>query len=314
MEKSRSAEYDKLAVFNVLSRLHKANCKEWVLARVGVVLLVVVEPGDVLKRREIMGDLSNWVGIITGSAAGIGAATAEMLAARGAKVVINYTKSQQDAEAVAAACQAAGGESILCQADVSKDEDCKKLVKTTLDTWGRIDGLVNNAGTTKIVPHHDLDGLSADDFQRIYAVNVVGPYQMTRAVAPTMKAQGSGSIVNISSIAGVVGVGSSIAYAASKGALNTMTLSLARALGPEIRVNTVCPGFVQGRWQKEWLGDGYDDRIKQEEATTPLGRAGSPEDMAEVALMFLTSCANVTGEVLLADSGRHLGFAAAKAR
>jgi 3-oxoacyl-[acyl-carrier protein] reductase len=261
-----------------------------------------------------MSDLSHWVGIITGSASGIGAATAQLLAARGAKVVINYSKSQQDAEETAAACRAAGGEAILCQADVAQDADCKKLVQATLDAWGRIDGLVNNAGTTKIVPHHDLDGLSADDFQRIYAVNVVGPYQMCRAVAPAMKAQGQGAIVNISSIAGVVGVGSSIAYAASKGALNTMTLSLARVLGPEIRINTVCPGFVQGRWQQEWLGEGYADRIKQEEATTPLGRAGTAEDMAEVAIMFLTSCANVTGEVIMSDSGRHLGFALAKAR
>ncbi len=261
-----------------------------------------------------MSDLSNWVGLITGSATGIGAATARLLAARGAKVVINYTKSQQEAEETAAACREAGGEAILCQANVAEDADCKKLVAAALDAWGRVDGLVNNAGTTKIVPHHDLDGLSADDFQRIYAVNVVGPYQMCRAVAPTMKAQGGGAIVNISSIAGVIGVGSSIAYAASKGALNTLTLSLARVLGPEIRVNTVCPGFVQGRWQQEWLGEGYAARLKQEEATTPLGRAGSAEDMAEVAIMFLTSCANVTGEVILSDSGRHLGFAPAKAR
>ncbi len=164
------------------------------------------------------------------------------------------------------------------------------------------------------MPHHDLDGLSAEDFQRLYAVNVIGVYQMCRAVAPTMKAQGRGSIVNISSIAGVAGVGSSIAYAASKGALNTMTLSLARVLGPEIRVNTVCPGFVQGRWQQQWLGDAYAERVKQVEASTPLGRAGSPEDMAEAAILFLTSCANVTGEILLCDSGWHLGFAPLKAR
>jgi len=261
-----------------------------------------------------MSDLSNWVGIVTGSAAGIGAATARMLAARGAKVVVNYSKSQQEAEETAAACKAAGGEAILCQADVANDQDCRKLTQAALDAWGRIDGLVNNAGTTKIVPHQDLDGLSAEDFQRIYAVNVVGPFQMCRAVAPTMKAQARGAIVNISSIAGVVGIGSSIAYAASKGALNTMTLSLARTLGPEIRVNTVCPGFVQGRWQQQWLGDQYDERIKQEEATTTLGRAGSPEDMAEVAIMFLTSCANVTGEIIMSDSGRHLGFAPIKAR
>ena len=262
-----------------------------------------------------MSDLSEWVGIVTGSAAGIGSATARMLAARGARVVVNYTRSEQEAKETLAACQEVGGEAILCQADVSQDADCRRMVHAALDAWGRIDGLVNNAGTTKIVPHRELDGLSAEDFQRIYAVNVIGPYQMCRAAAPTMQTQGAGSVVNISSIAGVAGIGSSIAYAASKGALNTMTLSLARALGPEIRVNTVCPGFVQGRWQREWLGDdGYAARIKSEEATTPLGRAGSPEDMAEVAIMLLTSCANVTGEIVMCDSGRHLDFTAAKAR
>ena len=261
-----------------------------------------------------MSDLSNWVGIVTGSAAGIGAATARMLAARGAKVVVNYTKSLADAEQTAVACKAAGGDAVLCQADVSDDAACRKLAQTALDTWGRIDGLVNNAGGTKIVPHANLDGLSAEDFLWIYKVNVVGAYQMTRAVAPAMKAQGRGAIVNISSIAGVVGVGSSVAYAASKGAMNTMTLSLARALGPEIRVNAVCPGFVQGRWQQQWHGDAYPQRIRDEEAGTPLARAGSPEDMAEVAIMLLTSCANVTGEIIMSDAGRHLGFAAAKAR
>jgi 3-oxoacyl-[acyl-carrier protein] reductase len=262
-----------------------------------------------------MSELENWVGIVTGSATGIGAATARMLAAKGACVVINYTRSETEAKETVEACRAAGGEAILCQANVAEDADCRRMAQAALDEWGRIDGLVNNAGTTKIVPHDDLDGLSSEDFQRIYAVNVVGPFQMTRAVVPTMKAQGAGSIVNISSIAGVAGVGSSVAYAASKGALNTMTLSLARALGPEIRFNTVCPGFVQGRWQREWLGEeGYAARIASEEASTPLGRAGSPEDMAEVALMFLLGCHNVTGEIIMSDSGRHLDFAAAKAR
>jgi 3-oxoacyl-[acyl-carrier protein] reductase len=262
-----------------------------------------------------MKDLEEWVGIVTGSATGIGAATARMLAARGARVVVNYTRSEAEAKETVAACREAGGEAILCQANVAEDADCQRMARAALDEWGRIDGLVNNAGTTKIVPHDDLDGLSAEDFQRIYAVNVVGPFQMTRAVVSAMKAQGAGSIVNISSIAGVAGIGSSVAYAASKGALNTMTLSLARALGPEIRFNTVCPGFVQGRWQQEWLGEeGYAARLKSEEATTPLGRAGSPDDMAEVALMFLLSCHNVTGEIIMSDSGRHLDFTTAKAR
>jgi 3-oxoacyl-[acyl-carrier protein] reductase len=143
--------------------------------------------------------------------------------------------------------------------------------------WGRVDGLINNAGTTKFVNHANLDGLDADDFLNIYRVNVVGAFQMTRAVTPHMKAAGRGAVVNISSVAGVMGVGSSIAYTASKGALNTMTLSLARVLGPEIRVNTVCPGFIQGRWLRGGMGDDvYEAAVAAQERSTPLRHAGTP--------------------------------------
>ncbi len=191
-------------------------------------------------------DIKGGVTIVTGSATGVGAAAAKMLAAKGCNVVINYTRSEAEAKETQAACEALGVETLLCQADVSKDEDCRRMVAETMAKWGRIDGLINNAGTTQFVNHADLDGLDADDFHRIYAVNVIGPFQMTRAVTPHMKAAGHGAVVNVSSIAGVMGVGSSIAYTASKGALNTMTLSLARVLGPEIRVNTICPGVYPG--------------------------------------------------------------------
>ncbi len=259
-------------------------------------------------------DVKDWVVIVTGAASGIGEATARMLAAGGARIVVNYRANREGADAVAEACRAAGGEAIVVGADVSEDAGCKAMAQAALDQWGRIDGLVNNAGTTKIVPHDQLDDLNGEDFLHIYNVNVVGPYQMTRAVVPAMKAEGRGSVVMISSVAGVMGVGSSIAYAASKGALNTMTLSLARALAPEIRVNTVCPGFVTGRWQQEWRGEGYDDFVAGVKAATPLNRAGSPEDMAETAIMMLAGNANVTGEVILCDAGSHLGAAPLKAR
>ena len=179
---------------------------------------------------------------------------------------------------------------------------------TTLDKWGRVDGLLNNAGTTQFVAADDLDGLSADDFQRIYAVNVVGPYQMIRAVAPHMKAQGQGSIVNVASTAGLNGFGSSTAYACSKGALITMGKSLARALGPEIRVNTVCPGFIQGDWLRDGLGVETYERLKAGmEKASPLQRAGTPEDMAEVAVWLLTGARNVTGQHVVSDAGAGLG-------
>src|ERR1700745_2227852 len=182
--------------------------------------------------------------IVTGSASGLGAATAGLLAGGGARIVINYSNSKTEAEATAEACRKAGAaEVVVVQGDVSRDEDCKKIAAAAAP-WGRLDVLVNNAGTPKHVAHHDLDGLSAEDFQRIYAVNTIGPYQMIRAARSLLQASAKSSGrpaagVNVSFVAGISGGGSSVAYVASKGALNAITLSLARALAPLIRVNTV---------------------------------------------------------------------------
>lgn len=260
-------------------------------------------------------DLRGGVVIVTGSATGVGAACARLLASKGCNVVINYTKSEAEARETEAACRALGVETLLVQADVSNDADCRRMAGEAVAKWGRIDGLINNAGVTKFVDHTNLEGLTADDFQRIYAVNVIGAYQMTRAVAPQMKAQGRGAVVNISSIAGVMGIGSSIAYAASKGALNTMTLSLARALGPEVRVNAICPGFIQGRWLRSGMGDAaYEAAKAAQERTTPLRRAGTPEDMAQAAVWFIEGADHVTGELLIVDAGAHLAGAPLIAR
>ncbi|HMO53796.1 MAG TPA: SDR family oxidoreductase [Tepidiformaceae bacterium] len=260
-------------------------------------------------------DIKGGVTIVTGSATGVGAACVKLLASKGCNVVINYTKSEAEAKETQAECEALGVETLLVQADVSKDEDCRRMAQAAIDKWGRIDGLINNAGTTHFVNHANLEGLSADDFQRIYAVNVIGPYQMTRAVVPQMKQQGNGSIVNVSSVAGVMGVGSSIAYTASKGALNTMTLSLARALGPEARVNTICPGFIQGRWLRGGLGDDvYEAAKAAQERNTPLKKAGTPEDMAQAAVWFIEGADLITGEILIVDAGSHLGQAPLVAR
>src|SRR5689334_21950316 len=253
--------------------------------------------------------LTDAVCIVTGSATGIGAACAARLASKGARVAINYTKSAKEAQEVAAACEARGGQAMVVRADVSSDEDCRKLAQAVLDKWGRIDGLVNNAGTTKFVAHGDLNALDAADFERIFGVNVIGPFQMTRAVAPAMQRQGAGAIVNVSSIAGLTGMGSSIAYAASKGALNTMTLSLARALGPAIRVNGVCPGFVETRWLTSGLGAEYEARKKNYEAITPLKATVLPEDVADAVVWLLEGAGKVTGELITVDSGVHLGVA-----
>ena len=260
-------------------------------------------------------NLSGAAIIVTGSATGLGAAVAEGLAKKGANLVINYTRSESDARKTAKVCQDLGVETLLCQADVSKDEDCRRMAAQAFEKWGRIDGLVNNAGISKFNAHGNLDGLTAEDFQRIYAVNVVGAYQMIRAVEPHMKAAGQGAGVNVSSIAGVTGIGSSVAYAASKGALNTLTLSLARALGPEIRVNAVCPGLIQSRWLREGLGDErYEKLVKMTEDNTPLKAASKPEDIAEVVVWFLEGARHVTGETLLVDAGKHLDMAPLVAR
>jgi len=256
------------------------------------------------------GDLKGKVAIVTGSATGIGAAVAIGLARRSAAVLVNYTKSKAEAEATAELVRETGADVRLAQGDVARDEDCRKLAKMATESWGRIDILVNNAGTTKFAGHADLDALSAEDFTHIYSVNVVGPFQMIRACLPQLKASGAGAVVNISSIAGVTGIGSSVAYAASKGALNTMTMSLARALGPEIRVNAICPGYVGTRWFSDRFGMETFERLNAEQvATTPLKRAGRPDDIADAVIFFCTAASrHITGEMLIVDAGLHLSL------
>lgn len=261
-------------------------------------------------------DLKGKVAIVTGSATGIGAAVAERLARRGAKIVINYSKSEAEAQATAKAAREAGGEVLVVQGNVAEDADCRRLAKAAMDAWGRIDILVNNAGTTKFAAHHDLDALSAEDFQKIYAVNVVGAFQMIRACQPALKASGEGSVVNVSSIAGITGIGSSVAYAASKGALNTMTLSLARALAPEIRVNAVCPGFVATPWFSGRFGGDAAAKIAEDQAkAAPLKRAADGDEIAKTVLFFCSpDSRHITGETLLTDGGLHLNIVAGSLR
>ena len=250
--------------------------------------------------------------IVTGSASGLGAATAAILAKGGARIVVNYASSQTEAEQTADLCRSAGAEVVVVQGDVARDVDCRQIVAAAAG-WGRLDVLVNNAGTTKHVAHGDLDGLSAEDFQRIYAVNTIGPFQMVRAARALLeagaKASGRASaVVNVSSVAGISGIGSSIAYAASKGALNTMTLSLSRALAPAIRVNTVCPGYIDTPWFTKGRGEAGAKQVRDAVvAKVPLKLASSAEDIAQL-VCFLASPASgsMTGEVVRMDAGMHL--------
>ena len=211
-------------------------------------------------------DLAGKAAVVTGSSSdgGVGAACAKILASRGCNVAVNYAANKEGADKVAAECAAAGVESVAVQADVAKDGDCRRLVQAAVDRWGRLDVLINNAAVTKTIPHQRFDLLDADEFQRTYAVNLIGNYQMCRAAAPHLKATGDAAIVNISSIGAMRGAGSSIAYAASKGALNTLTISMARALAPEVRVNALCPGGLLGSWTRKIMTEEqYEARVRQ---------------------------------------------------
>jgi len=242
------------------------------------------------------------VAIVTGSSSGIGEATARELAKRGWSVVINYSKSAAAAEKVAKEC----GDAIAVKADVADDAQCKALVKAAIDKWGRLDALVNNAGTTKFVPHAELDKLSAEDFQRIYATNVIAPFQMCRAAAAELK-KSRGAIVNVSSLASFLGTGSSMAYAASKGALNTISMSLARVLAPEVRVNVLAPGFVETPWLVQGYGAERYAKIKETyEGIAPLKSVAMPQDVAGAIAWLLEGAAQVTGQILYVDGGTHV--------
>ena len=246
--------------------------------------------------------------LITGSATGVGAATALLLARRGYNVLINYSKSETEAKASQAACLEAGADTLLVQGDVAQDADCKALAQAAVARWGRIDALVNNAGISTFSGAANWDALDAQTFQRILGVNAVGSFQMVRACAPHLKAAGDGAIVNVSSIAGSLGIGSSVPYIMSKGAVNSMTLYLARALAPEIRVNAVCPGLITSRWFVDGIGQEGFEKVKAlYEHTVPLARACTIDDVAEAVVWLVDGARTVTGELVLLDSGMHLG-------
>ena len=245
--------------------------------------------------------------IVTGSATGVGAATALALARRGYDVLINYSKSEAEAKQSQAACREAGADTLLLRGDVAADADCRQLAHAAMDRWKRLDALVNNAGITSFDGAANWDALDTETFQHIVGVNAVGTFQMVRACAAHLKIA-HGAIVNVSSIAGALGIGSSVAYIASKGAVNSMTLYLARAMAPEVRVNAVCPGLITSRWFVDGLGQEAYEKVKASyEQRTPLGLACTPEDVAEAVLWLIDGARTVTGELILLDSGTHLG-------
>jgi 3-oxoacyl-[acyl-carrier protein] reductase len=245
--------------------------------------------------------------IVTGGGTGVGRATALELARQGCSVLVNYSRSRDEAEKTVADVEATGVKSVACQADVADDAACRRMVETASKAFGRVDILINNAGTTRFVQAADLDLITDEDWRRIYAVNVIGPFHCARAVKELMLAGGGGQIVNISSIAAFAGRGSSIPYAASKAALNNLTIALARTLAPKIRVNAIAPGFITGRWLQQGLGDGYDAMKQAYEQATPLESVSEPQDVAAAIMSLVTGSRMITGQVLLCDGGLLLG-------
>lgn len=243
-----------------------------------------------------MASLTGKVAIVTGSSSGIGRAVAQAFAAEGAAVVINSSTSVDAGEAVARELP----DAMYVRADVSKEQQAKALVAATTKKYGRLDILVNNAGTTRVIPHADLDAVTDDVWRRILDVNLLGTWYMTRAAVPELRKSGGGSVVNVTSIAGVRPTGSSIPYAVSKASLNHLTRLLAAALGPEIRVNAVAPGLIDTPWTKDW-----DEVRRRIRATAPLARSGNPEDVAQACLL-LTRSSYCTGEVVVVDGGLNL--------
>jgi 3-oxoacyl-[acyl-carrier protein] reductase len=249
-------------------------------------------------------DVRGKTAIVTGSAVGVGRATALDLARRGANVVINYSRSEDDAREAVRLVEATGAKALLVKADVSDDEQVRTMVRQTVDAFGALHVLVNNAATTHFVQFADLEGMKSEYWDDIFAVNVKGAFFCARAAATPMKQAGQGAIVNVASVAGVRAIGSSIAYAASKAAVINMTVALARVLGPEVRVNCVAPGFIDTRWLRAGLGDEMFERAKQfESGRAPLKDVCSPESVSQLILSLIEGADLVTGQTVVIDGG-----------
>jgi 3-oxoacyl-[acyl-carrier protein] reductase len=245
-------------------------------------------------------NLQGKVALITGGGTGIGRGIGLSFAREGAGVVVNYSRSEKEANATVQEIRDLGVPSLAIKADVSQDAQARAMVDKVMKECGRLDILVNSAGTTTFVNAADLEGLTEEMWDRTLAVNLKGTFFCCRAVVPAMKKHGGGSIINISSIAGPTGIGSSMAYSASKAGVICLTKSLARTLAPEIRVNTIAPGFVDTRWTANW-----PEFKKMNEEATPMKRVAKPADIA-VAALYLVHSDFVTGQVITVDGGKSM--------
>lgn len=244
-------------------------------------------------------ELKDKVVIVTGGGTGIGKATALKLAEQGAKVVVNYSRSEKEAYEVVNKIRDLGGTALVFKANVSEEKEVIDLVEFTVATFGTVDGLINNASITAQIPMDDLASVTDDVWDNLFSVNVKGMFHCIKAVVPHMK-KNSGAIVNVGSVAGITGIGSSVPYAATKAAIHTMTRSLAIALAPEIRVNSIAPGAVVTRW---W--EGNEDKMAQLAGSLPLKRISTADEIAE-SILFQLIQDSITGQVFVIDSGQIL--------
>jgi 3-oxoacyl-[acyl-carrier protein] reductase len=251
-------------------------------------------------------DLTGKAAIVTGSATGVGRATALRLARKGCAVLINYSRNREGAERVSEEVRALGVASIAVRADVANDAECRAMIAAAENAFGRVDALINNAGTTRFIDHNDLDAVTDEDWDRIFGVNLRGPFQCARAARKALEVHGEGCVINVSSIAGLRPVGSSIPYCASKAALNSLTTTLARVLAPKIRVNGVAPGFIAGEWLQDGLGAAYDATKQYWEKRNPLQRVCEPDDVAQLIVALVEGAGLVTGQVIPIEGGQML--------
>ncbi len=243
------------------------------------------------------------VGLVTGAATGIGRAAALALAKNGYDVVINFSRSEDAAKATARDAEAAGARTLLYRSDVSDDASVRAMLAATEKKFGRLDVLINNAGTTIDVEPKNLDEVKVEDWNRVFAVNVLGLFLVTRAAVPLLKKSPNAGIVNTCSIAGLRPSAQPLPYAASKAAIANLTKTLANALGPEIRVNAVAPGWMEGDWMKRTLAENYDGLMARRAKYTPLKRCCTAEDVAETMMSLILGNRFVTGEIIIIDGG-----------
>jgi 3-oxoacyl-[acyl-carrier protein] reductase len=241
--------------------------------------------------------------LVTGAATGIGRSVAITLAKNGYDVVVNYSRSKDAAKVTAREAEAAGAKTLLYRADVSDDNAVRAMLAATEKEFGRLDVLINNAGTTVDVEPKNFEEMTVDAWNRVFSVNVLGLFLVTRAATPLLKKSPNACVVNTCSIAGLRPSAQPLPYAASKAAVANLTKTFANALGPQIRVNAVAPGWIEGEWMKRTLAENYEGLMARRAKYTPLNRCCTEDDVADSMLSLILHNRFVTGEIIVVDGG-----------